>query len=68
MTAAKPENSDDNNSAFGLPKNLSHLKPGIDSAEYREVEVGKNHRLKPSKKEIPQKSLADRIRKPRKGE
>jgi hypothetical protein len=68
MTATKRENGDEKNSPFGFPKNLSHLKPGIDSSEYREVEVGKNHRLRPSKKEIPQKPLADRLRKPRKGE
>lgn len=68
MTATKLGNGDEKNSAFGLPKNLSHLKPGIDSSEYREMDVGKNHRLRPSKKEIPQKSLADRLRKPRKGE
>jgi hypothetical protein len=70
MTSKKSKNADERNGGFGFPIHVAQLKPGVDSPEsHREVETGKNHRLRPAKhKEIPQGSLADRMRKARKGE
>ena len=62
------EKGDGENTAFGLPKNLSDHKPGYDHRVSKpEIETEGDHRFRPSgKKDIPQGSLADRIGKSQK--
>lgn len=63
------DTSDAENTAFGLPEYLADHKPGFDhEGPKREIETGDNHRFRRSqKKDVPQKSLADRIGKSKKG-
>lgn len=69
MSCQKHDTRDAANTGFGFPVRLANHKSGIDlSAPVREGNADGNHRFRPAKKnKIPQRSLADRIAKAKKG-
>jgi hypothetical protein len=62
--------SDAENTGFGFRKNVAQHKPGFDQGSpEREPEADGNHRFRRSEeKDVPRRSLADRLGKPAKGE
>ena len=67
--AGNDAGNDARNKGFGLRDYVVHHKPGFDhGAPTREGETSGNHRFRHSEqKDIPQGSLAERIRTPAKG-
>jgi hypothetical protein len=66
------DESDDRNGAFGLPERLVDHKPGVEPGGGPRTadsdERGGDNRFHPApNKQVPQGSLASRIRKPGKG-
>jgi hypothetical protein len=70
MTFKKAVSGDERNAAFGLPEHLAHVKPGLDGSRgEQEAESGKDHRRRPNNaKDIPQETLAHRIKRTPKGD
>ncbi len=68
MRSKRIEDTDEENTEFGLPAKLVDHKPGLDlEVAKQELETDNNRRLRPrEKKDIPQESLAARISKNRK--
>jgi hypothetical protein len=64
--AKTTRDSDAGNQAFGISKNVTHHKPGVDmAAEEKDADTG-NHRFQRSKEtDIPRGTLAERIARPR---
>jgi hypothetical protein len=67
--AGNDAGNDARNKGFGLRASVVHHKPGFDhGAQTREGETHGNHRFRVSEqKDVPQRSLADRIRTSAKG-
>ena len=69
MTKRQTATGDDENTAFGFSEYLAQHKPGFEHGGPKE-ETGtddSNRFRRSEKKDIPQKSLADRIGKSKKG-
>jgi hypothetical protein len=68
MRPERMEETDEEDTAFGLPANVVDQKPGLDlEVAKQEVGTGRDRRLRPrEEKDIPQESLAARIGKIRK--
>ncbi len=69
MNSKRQEIGDERNASFELPA-LDDLKPGIEFGEQKRGDAagGEDHRRpRREKKDIPQESLAERIRRARKG-
>ncbi|MBP0593799.1 hypothetical protein J8I87_29755 [Paraburkholderia sp. LEh10] len=69
-TSKRSKSGDDGNGGFMSHAPVAHHKPGIEYGTLeREREANGDHRFRRSEQNrIPQRSLADRISNPRKGE
>ena len=61
---------DERNAGFGAPENISHRAPGFDFTPVKqESEGGTDHRRRPGDaKDIPEESLAKRLKRSSKGD
>ena len=70
MNSKRSEVRDEKNTSFELPDSvLEDLRPGIDYREGKEEHTTEGHHrlLRRDKKNVPQASLAERIRKAQRG-